>query len=67
MVEPITDSCRKKTRDRSAGGWDPEVAPATTMRPPGRSDLRECDQVAAPTVSQTTSTRSGSRAPDSNA
>ena len=35
--------------------------------PPGRSDLSECDQVAAPTVSITASTRSGSRAPDSNA
>ena len=37
----------------------------TTTVPPGRSDLSECDQVAAPTVSITASTRSGSRAPDS--
>ena len=33
--------------------------------PPGRSDRIECDQVAAPTVSMTASTCSGSRAPDS--
>ena len=38
-----------------------------TSVPPGRSDLTECDQVAAPTVSITASTRCGSRAPDSNA
>ena len=35
--------------------------------PPGRSAFSECDQVASPTVSITASTRSGSRAPDSNA
>ena len=35
--------------------------------PPGLSDLQQCDQVASPTVSMTPSTRSGSRAPDSNA
>jgi hypothetical protein len=37
------------------------------MVPPGRSDRSECAHVAAPTVSMTASTRSGSRAPDSNA
>ena len=35
------------------------------MVPPGLSELTECDQVAAPTVSMTASTRSGSRAPGS--
>ena len=37
----------------------PVVAPAITTVPPGRSDFRECDQVASPTVSMTRSTRSG--------
>ncbi|GAA3118394.1 hypothetical protein GCM10017687_35030 [Streptomyces echinatus] len=35
--------------------------------PPGRRDFTECDQVAAPTVSMTASTRCGSRAPGSTA
>ena len=38
-----------------------------TTTPPGLSELIECDQVAAPTVSITASTRSGSRSPDANA
>src|ERR1700739_278114 len=41
----------------------PVVAPATPAVPPGRSDFNECDQVASPTVSITTSTRSGSFSP----
>ncbi len=67
IVDPTTDSCRKNTRLSSAGGASPEVAPVTTSVPPGFSDLIECAQVALPTVSITASTRSGSRAPDSNA
>ena len=51
IVEPTTESCRKNTRLRSAGGFGPLVAPLTTTRPPGRSDRSECDQVASPTVS----------------
>ena len=43
-------------------GFGPLVVRETTSVPPGRSDLIECDQVAAPTVSMTASTRSGSRA-----
>ena len=62
------DSCRKNTRlscgRRSAS---PVVAPETTSVPPGLSERIECSQVALPTVSITTSTRSGSRSPDSNA
>jgi len=38
-----------------------------TTRPPGLRERSECDHVAAPTVSITTSTFSGSRAPDANA
>jgi hypothetical protein len=38
-----------------------------TIAPPGLSELTECDQVAAPTVSITASTRSGSRSPEPNA
>ena len=63
IVEPITDSWVKKTRVSSAGGASPLVAPAITIRPPGLSDRTECAQVACPTVSMTTSTRSGSLAP----
>ena len=37
--------------------------PLITKVPPGRSALIEWDQVAAPTVSITASTRSGSRVP----
>ena len=33
MVEPTTDSCRKKTRVRSAGGAGPLVAPEITIVP----------------------------------
>ena len=63
MVEPTTDSWVKKIRVSSAGGMSPLVAPEMTMRPPGLSERTEWDQVAWPTVSITTSTRSGSRAP----
>ena len=67
IVEPTTDSCRKKTRLRSAGGFGPLVAPQTTIVPPGARDFSECDQVASPTVSITASTRFGSRASGSKA
>ena len=50
-------SWRKKTPERSAGGFGPLVAPETTTRPPGSSALSECDQVASPTVSITAWTR----------
>ncbi|OLB65467.1 MAG: hypothetical protein AUI10_06675 [Actinobacteria bacterium 13_2_20CM_2_72_6] len=43
------------------------MAPETTIRPPCVAHLRECSKVAAPTVSITTSTRSGNRAPGSSA
>ena len=67
IVEPITESCVKKTRLSSAPGLKPVVAPEVTRTPPGLSDLMLCDQVASPTVSITPSTRSGSRAPLSKA
>ena len=67
MVEPTTDSWRKNTRFRSAGGFAPLVAPDTTIRPPGRNARSECSQVAAPTVSITASTFSGRRVPGSAA
>ena len=68
MVEPITRSGLKKILVSSARlGSAPEVVPLSTSVPPGRSALIECDQVAAPTVSITASTRSGSRAPDAKA
>src|SRR5580693_8240742 len=67
MVDPATDSWVKKIRVSSAGGASPLVAPQITIRPPGRRDRTECAQVAWPTVSITTSTRSGSRAPASKA
>ena len=67
MVDPTTDSWVKNTRVSSAGGASPLVAPQITMRPPGLSDRTECAQVAWPTVSMTTSTRSGSLAPAGNA
>ncbi len=54
-------------RRNSAGGASPEVAPETTIVPPGLSARTECAQVASPTVSITASTRSGSRCPGSNA
>lgn len=54
-------------RARSAGGLAPLVAPAITTVPPRRSDFSEWDQVASPTVSITTSTRSGSRSPGASA
>ena len=38
-----------------------------TITPPRRSDLTEWDQVAAPTVSMTASTRNGRRLPGSSA
>ena len=66
MVEPITEICRKNSRCRSADGSAPEVAPQHTTTPPGRTAFIEWAQVAAPTESNTPSTRSGSRAPDSN-
>ncbi len=68
MVDPITRSCRKKIRFSSvADGFGPDVAPEMTTVPPGRNDRSECAQVAAPTVSMTASTRSGSLAPLANA
>ena len=45
----------------------PPVAPETTIRAIGAADFIEWSKVAAPTVSITTSTRSGSRAPGSSA
>ena len=66
IVDPITDSCVKKILVSSAGGASPLVAPEMTIRPPGLSDRTECAQVAWPTVSITTSTRSGSLAPAAN-
>ena len=68
MVEPTTRSCLKKILVSSAlAGASPDVAPLMTMAPPGLSELTECDHVAAPTVSMTASTRSGSRSPLPNA
>ena len=67
IVEPTTLSCRKNTRVSPAGGSAPLVAPEITSVPPGFNAFSECSQVAAPTVSITASTRSGSRAPGSNA
>ena len=64
IVEPMTDSCRKKIRFSSAGGFGPDVAPDTTTRPPGFKRLQRVRPGGAPTVSITASTRSGSRAPD---
>src|SRR5438876_712254 len=64
MVEPTTESWRKKTRLSWAGGFGPDVAPQTTMRPPGLSDLSEWSHVAWPTGSMTASTRSGGRVAD---
>ena len=63
MVVPVTDSWVKKIRVSSAGGASPLVAPQITIRPPGLRERTECAQVAWPTLSMTTSTRSGSRAP----
>jgi len=63
MVEPTTESWVKNTRVSSAGGASPLVAPQITIRPPGLSERTECAQVACPTLSITTSTRSGSRSP----
>ncbi len=65
MVDPITEICRKNSRCRSADGSAPVVAPQVTTTPPGRTAFIECAQVAAPTDSNTPSTRSGSRAPES--
>ena len=68
IVEPITESWRKKIRVSSASSsCGPEVVPEVMIRPPGRSERTECDQVAFPTVSMTASAFSGSRSPDSNA
>ncbi len=50
-----------------ARGSGPEVAPEITTVPPCTSERSEWLHVAAPTVSITASTRSGSRAPDSKA
>ena len=57
----------KNTRVSSAPGWSPVVAPQIAIVPPGRTDLTEWPQVAAPTDSMTASTLRGRRAPDSNA
>ena len=67
IVAPTTESSRKKIRWSSAGLASPDVAPATTIVPPGRSERTEWDHVAAPTVSITASTRRGRRAPGSTA
>ena len=67
MVEPISSSCRKKSRRRSIVAMWPAVAPEQTIRPPCFADFSEWSMVGAPTVSITTSTRSGRRAPGSNA
>ena len=66
MVEPITDSWRKKTRVSSArrvgpGGRAGDDDPSAGLAASAASATRS----PAPTVSITTSTRSGSRAPDS--
>ena len=53
------------TRRRLTLASCPAVAPETTMRAPGAAHFSEWSNVAAPTVSITTSTRSGSRAPGS--
>ena len=66
IVEPATDSWVKKIRVSSAGGASPLVAPHITIRPPGLSERTEWAQVAWPTLSITTSTRSGSRSPVAN-
>ena len=50
----------------ASSSFGPDVVPEITIRPPGRSERIECDQVARPTVSITASTFTGSRAPDSN-
>ena len=64
IVEPCTRSGLKKILVSSAlPGLSPDVVPQITSVPPGFNALIECDQVAAPTVSITASTRSGSRAP----
>ena len=47
-------------RVSSAPGWSPVVAPQMAMVPPGRTDLTEWLQVAAPTDSMTASTLCGS-------
>jgi hypothetical protein len=68
MVEPITRNGLKKIfRNSDLAGWSPEVTPEITRVPPGRRALIEWDHVAAPTVSSTASTRSGSRAPAAKA
>jgi hypothetical protein len=46
IVDPTTESWRKKMRVSSAGAASPLVAPETTSVPPGRSDLIEWLQVA---------------------
>ena len=69
MVEPTTRSCRKKIRLSSvADGFGPGRRARDHDGAAGlAATCSECDQVAAPTVSITASTRSGSRAPDANA
>lgn len=64
---PRISNCIAKTRRRLTDGSCPAVAPETTIRAIGAADLSEWSKVAAPTVSITTSTRSGSRAPGSTA
>jgi hypothetical protein len=67
IVEPTIASWRKYTCASPAGAASPVVAPETTIVPPDFTERIECAHVAAPTVSITASTRSGSRAPGSKA
>src|ERR1700729_36820 len=46
IVDPITDSCRKKIRVSSAGGASPVVAPEMMIFPPGLSARTEWAHVA---------------------
>ena len=63
MVEPITRSCRKKIRFSSVDpGVGPGGRPRDHHRAAGLQRAQRVVQVAAPTVSITASTRSGSRA-----
>ena len=68
IVEPTTDSWRKNTRLSSAAA-DRRRSSRRRRRAcrPAAATCSECAHVASPTVSITASTRSGSRAPGSNA
>ena len=75
MVEPMISICLKNRRGRDNSTVCPDVPPHTTSRPPGARALIDRSQVAGPTLSMTTSTRTGqspdeskaSAAPDSTA